>query len=290
MNSPPHHGTPPPPPSRTPPLDELASIDGDNNVDASTERRQEDDERDEEPAPLPLPRALRRQPSTTMPGALFPRSPSMDPEAPAAVARHVHFPTKPTYFDYEVPVPGPSSSPERSQLPSSIPRGSRSRAGSVSETSVRRTQQDNVDAGDVVSFGPSWEEKGKQRANAADIFLESGASSPPRPTGRGEDHASDAGPELTVTDTSGEIRVRGMERELSAVREERKEREQWWESEVETTVIREEKAEYEDKIKRLEEEVQWLKAEVRDSPHRPTRCVADHFHFHFQSWQSGLRP
>ena len=135
-NSRPYHGTPPLLPSLTPPLDGLASTDGDSNVDASTESRQEEDEQDEEPAPLPLPRALRRQPSTTMPGALFPRSPSMDPEAPAAVARHVHFPTKPTYFDYELPVPGPSSSPERSQLPSSIPRGSRSRAG-VGQRDVR---------------------------------------------------------------------------------------------------------------------------------------------------------
>lgn len=270
-NSRPYHGTPPPPPSRTPPLDELASIDGDSNVDASTESQQEEDEQDEDPAPLPLPRALRRQPSVTMPGALFPRSPSMDPEAPAAVARHVHFPTKPTYFDYEVPVPGPSSPPERPQLPSSIPRGSRSRAASVSETSVRLSQQDGVD---VVSSGPSWKGKGRQRANAADVFLESEASSPPRPTGtgRGEDHTSDAGSERTGVDTSGEIRVRGKERELSAAREERRAREQWWESEVETTLIREEKVEYQDKIKRLEEEVQWLKAEVCDFPPRPTLC------------------
>jgi uncharacterized protein (UPF0335 family) len=47
------------------------------------------------------------------------------------------------------------------------------------------------------------------------------------------------------------------------VREERRAREQWWESEVETTVIREEKADYEEKIRRLEEEVQRLTAEVR---------------------------
>jgi hypothetical protein len=166
---------------------------------------------------------------------------------------------------------------------------------------MRRAQQDDVDAGDVVSSGPSWKGKGKgkQRANAADVFLENEASSPPRPTGtgRGEDRASDAGPELAGADTSGDIRVRGKERELSAALEERRAREQWWESEVETTVIREEKAEYEDKIKRLEEEVQWLKAEVRDSllvlHGVPSACflsVADHFHLHFQSWPSGLRP
>jgi hypothetical protein len=131
---------------------------------------------------------------------------------------------------------------------------------------VRRAQQDGVDAGDMVSSGLSWKEKGKQRANAGHVFLESEASSPPRPTGteRGGDHASDAGLEPTGANTSGEIRVRGKERELTVAREERRAREQCWESEVETTVIREEQAEYEDKIKRLEEEVQWLKAEVRE--------------------------
>jgi hypothetical protein len=257
---------PSPPRSHTPPLDELASIDGDTNGDAGTERRQEGHVQDEEPTPLPLPRALRRQPSTTMPGALFPRSPSMVPESAAAVGRHVHFPNQPTYFDYEVPIPGPSSSPERPRPPNSIPRGSRSRAGSVGETSGRRAQEDGVGAGDAVSPGPSWKEKGKQRASAEDAVLKSEASSPPRPigTGRSRGHAIDAGPELISADTSGEIRVRGKERELSAVREERRAREQWWEAEVETTVIREEKAEYEEKIKRLEEEVQRLTAEVRD--------------------------
>lgn len=61
---------------------------------------------------------------------------------------------------------------------------------------------------------------------------------------------------------------------MSVVREERRAREQWWEGEVETTVIREEKAEYEDKIKRLEEEVQWLKAEVCPSSYAvfPSAC------------------
>jgi hypothetical protein len=88
---------------------------------------------------------------------------------------------------------------------------------------------------------------------------------PPRPIGAGrrEGRVSDAGLEPASVDTSGEIRVRGKERELSVAREERRAREELWESEVETTVIREEKAEYEDKIKRLEEEVQRLRAEVR---------------------------
>jgi len=123
----------------------------------------------------------------------------------------------------------------------------------------------DADSDDAVQSGPSRKAKGKQCAER-DVFLESEASSPLRPlTGaaRGEGHAGHAGLEPRGADTSGEIRVRGKERELSAVREERRAREQWWESEVETTLIREEKEEYEDKIKQLEKEVQRLRAEVR---------------------------
>jgi hypothetical protein len=188
----------------------------------------------------------------------------MDPEPSATAVRHVHFPTQPTYFDYDVPVPGPSSSPERPRPPNSISR--RPRATSVSEVSSRHVHNDaDADADDAVSSRPSRNAKGKQRAEW-DVFLESEASSPPRPstsTGRDEGHPSDARLAPRSADTSGEIHVRGKERELSAVREERRAREQWWENEVETTLIREEKMEYEDKIKQLEEEVQRLRAEVR---------------------------
>ncbi|KAH9178387.1 hypothetical protein EDB89DRAFT_1930943 [Lactarius sanguifluus] len=219
-------------------------------------------------APQPPSRALRRRPSMTMPGALFPRSPSMDPApAPAAAPpqRHVHFPTQPTYFDYEVLVPSPSSSPERARppSPSPVPAPSRSRAASVSEVTGRRAQED---AGGILSSsGAAWKEKGKQRAM---VVLESeAASSPARSilsgSGRG---ASDAGHNAPSADTSGEIRVRGKEQELSAVREERRAREQWWETETETTMIREEKVEYEDKIKKLEEEVQRLRDELAKRP------------------------
>ena len=144
-----------------------------------------------------------------------------------------------------------------------------------------------MDVRDVVSSGTSWKEKGKQRANAADVFLESEASSSPRPTSnrRGEDHGSDAGPELAGADTSGEIRIRGKEREWTAVREERRARQQWWESEVEMTVIREEKADYEDNIKQVPSRgMRFSSTSVSSLP------IADHFHFHFQSWQSDLRP
>jgi hypothetical protein len=218
----------------------------------------------------------------------------MDPEPSAAAARHVHFPTLPTYIDYDVPIPGPSSSPERPRPPRSVPR--RPRAVSESEVSERRVSEDDADTDDdghdAVPSGPSWKEKGKQRA-VRDVFLESEASSPPRPSNsarEGEADVSCAGREPHCADTSGEIRVRGKERELSAVREERRAREQRWEIEAETTLIREEKSEYEDKIKQLEEEVQRLRAEVRicslgprSSPSLPIACRP----LFFKSWRNG---
>ena len=106
--------------------------------------------------------------------------------------------------------------------------------------------------------GLSWKEKGKQHA-AQDVFLESKVSSPPHPStspGEGGADVSGARREPHSVDTSGEICVHGKERELSVMQEERRARKQRWETEVETTMIREEKSEYEDKIKQLEEEVQ----------------------------------
>ena len=179
----------------------------------------------------------------------------MDPE-PAPVPklpRNVHFPTRPTYIDYEVPMPGPSSSPEQVRHPSPspvpVPVPSRSRAASVGEVTGRRSQEDSASS--------AWKEKGKQRA--ADVLLENGTSPSPAKSNlseSGRDAEADA-------DTSGEIRVRGKEQELSAVRAERRAREKWWETEAETTMIREEKVGYEDKIKKLEEEVMRLQEEVR---------------------------
>ena len=154
-------------------------------------------------------------------------------------------------------MPGPSSSPEhpRHPSPSPVPVPSRSRAASVSEVNGRHSQEDT--AGRV-----AWKEKGKQRAT--DVLENEMVSSPTRSTlsgsGRG---TSDAEPDPESVDTSGEIRVRGKEQELSAVRAERRAREKWWETEAETTMIREEKTGYEDKIKKLEEEVLRLREEVQ---------------------------
>jgi hypothetical protein len=272
VSRPRRRGTPPLTRSHTPPLDERASFHEHSDDDAGEEENQEgeDEEEGEEereeppPQPLPLANALRRQPSITMPGALFPRSPSIDPNSSQPVARHVHFPTKPTYFDYEVPVAGPSSSPERPPPPPTpIPR--RSRAESVGELSGRRGER-VAGGGDTVTVsGLSRMEKGKQRAT--DSVTDAVSSPPTRSTAFAGRNRVDAGDDVRLepvsADTSSEIRVRGMEKQLSAVREERRAREEWWDTEAETTLIREEKAGYEDKIKRLEEEVRRLREEVR---------------------------
>ena len=127
-----------------------------------------------------------------------------------------------------------------------------------------------------------------------DVFESETALSPSRSIlsegGRG---ASDAEPDRSdprSADTSGEIRVRGKEEELSAVREERRAREKLWEAEAETTMIREEQVGYEDKIKKLEEEVLRLRQEVR---HFLLAClfppILTPSSPPFQSWRSGQR-
>ncbi|KAI0249194.1 hypothetical protein BJV78DRAFT_1284223 [Lactifluus subvellereus] len=58
----------------------------------------------------------------------------MNPELSHAMAHHVRFPTKASYFHYKVALSGPSSSPERSPPPTLVPH--RFRAGSVDEMSV----------------------------------------------------------------------------------------------------------------------------------------------------------
>ncbi|KAI0297263.1 hypothetical protein B0F90DRAFT_918511 [Multifurca ochricompacta] len=266
---PPHRRreTSPPPRPHSPSPDDRPSFDG--HSDDTGVRSEKEEERTEKS----FPRLLRRQPSFTMPGSLFPRSPSMVPEPSPAAELHVHFPTQPTYFDYEVPVSGPSSSPDRMRPPSLIPR--RSRAESMGETYGRRTQEGENDR--LMVSRPSWSEKGKQRAT--DDFLESEASSPARAvlTGRSDGAASDVELDLAGANTSGEIRVRGKERELSVMLEERRAREVWWEAEAETTVIREEKTEYEDKIKKLEEEVKRLREELA---RRPTMAPIDNSYWY----------
>jgi hypothetical protein len=156
-------------------------------------------------------------------------------------------------------MPGPSSSPEHTRHPSPspvpVPVPSRSRAASVSEATGRRSQEDSASS----AGGFAWKGKGKQRAT--DVLENETTSSVLSGSGRGGTSDAELDPE--TVNTSGDIRVRGMELELSAVRAERRAREKWWETEAETTMIREEKAGYEDKIKKLEEEVLRLQEEVR---------------------------
>ena len=121
----------------------------------------------------------------------------------------------------------------------------------------RRAQEDSAGGGGgISSSGVAW--KGKQRAT--EVLESETALSPARSVLNGSGRSAEPDPESA--DTSGEIRVRGKEQELSAVREARRAREKWWETEAETTMIREEKVGYEDKIKKLEHEVQRLREEV----------------------------
>lgn len=183
-----------------------------------------------------------------MPGSLFPRSPSLVPDP----TRHVHFEPGiitplPTRFS---PAPEPSEQPGPSHR------------GPVVKAAVERFHVGEADA------DPS-------------ILLPSPNNSPVRP-GRAKRREEDrpristrdkgkgkAMDEVLVLDawdgdTSGEVRVRGKERELVAAREEqeRHERRREKEKDLNEEADREKTVDKE-RIRMLEDEIMRLKEEVR---------------------------
>ena len=205
------------------------------------------DSRSPSPSPPPLPRTLRRRHSISMPGSLYPRSPSLVPDVHGGVddGRHVHF------------APGiPSPQPKRIQnLPDvdeNVPGPSRrppSKASSVMAAVDRfNTRGDDAD--------PS-------------ILLPAPHTSPTR-VGKpihhkGKSRAIEAWDDPVEGDTSREVRVRGKERELVAAREEQQRHERRREKEgaaKEAEEAEKEKARDKERIKVLEEEITRLKQEV----------------------------
>ena len=116
------------------------------------------------------------------PGALFPHSQSMDPELSHTMAHHLHFPAKASYKVPQTPLSGPSSSPERSPLPTRCP------TDSARDQLLRRP--------------------GGVARRLRDGFFWDEAPSSPRLI-----LAVRSGMTLLMWDTSSSIRVRGKERE-----------------------------------------------------------------------------
>ncbi|VDB99460.1 unnamed protein product [Peniophora sp. CBMAI 1063] len=249
--------------------------------------------KDAEPAPAP--RRRKRRPSITMPGSLYPRTPSVEPDSPSHSARtpspqpqpQPHSPSNPSrYVDYQIPLP-PSRPSTPSQWVVSPPRGKR-----VGEA-TRRFSEDG-DARLMLPKHPhspnhraeksqsSSNAKGKGRererelpavfdssdSSSSESDDEGRASPSPRARKITRSHNHDQENEKDSGGGGGKLKrtmsVGGIERELVAVRQAHAQKEAVWEDRDvgDSTVVQDERREYLERIQGLEAEVQRLRAEL----------------------------
>lgn len=213
----------------------------------------------------PLPREVRRKPSTTMPGSLFPRSASLDPEATPAVHDDRIYPQLSQVDSYK------SSSMKNQRLRNLPDLSSRSPNPFVSNKSVpaRRVISTTEDAKRFLeefnSSPPSSPTPAipiAPRVGAPRRRSNTTGSETVSPSAKGKARAQDTGLELDLAETTRELRVRGKEQELRDAREEHVRKEQERELDPETSMIFEERQRDKQRIQSLEEEVAWLKRQV----------------------------
>ncbi|KAI0033096.1 hypothetical protein K488DRAFT_85251 [Vararia minispora EC-137] len=208
-----------------------------------------------------------------MPGSFFPRSPSLEPDSSgfghlAQLACSIDDsdgePVASTSrVEYRLPITG-SPSVSRPSTPSTPSRTPRRPSGRIVSEATQRFHAD-ADSSILLPIHPhspnhmriiSADRKGKGRALPdADDDIERDF------------------PAVHHTSSADERRVHGAEQALSAVRREHREKERRWENQADTTIIREERDDYLDRIKQLEEEVRRLKEELSK---RPTQPVLTH--------------
>lgn len=211
----------------------------------SSEDSKSDDSRSPSPSPSPppLPPILRRRPSISMPGSLFPRSPSLVPDNHSGNNddRHVHFTPQPARLQDQVPdaeenAPGPSRCPPRSTSSVKAAVDRFNTGGRDADPSILLP----VPHTSPTRVGKAIQDKGKSRAIEVWDDPEDG-------------------------DTLGEVRVRGKERELVAAREEQRMHESQRQNEAEAKEAEEgeeERARDKERIRMLEGEIARLKQEV----------------------------
>jgi hypothetical protein len=185
-------------------------------VVSATGAHQHDDEqpapqkrrRGREPEPHVSKRRRRRSKSVTMPGSLYPRSPSVDPATPYRAVRFS-------------PAPGPSKSP------------------SPVKAAIERFRVD---------------------ADPSILLPHCSTQSTLSPKAKGKQRAFDDGSDLFEPEHSGELRVRGKEREL----------EQALQRQLENEIRRDHQSSAEnerdkdkERIRQLEQEIRLLREEVR---------------------------
>ncbi|KAI0926275.1 hypothetical protein AcW1_008487 [Taiwanofungus camphoratus] len=258
----------PPPRSSTPQLD------GTDGSDRGS--------RSPSPSPPPLPALLRRRPSVTMPGSLYPRSESLQPDSspPFENSHHVRFLSR-------SPSPSPHSQtkdvvktakatnteiktrsdlrvdrsetilrehaekPEKhiniaGRTKEKAPQGARNNQGETTGRGKDDIERLEDDIDPSRTLPSSRQRKGKGRA-------EEDVVQPARVEDLAEKSTNARGKDL-AWDTSGEIRVRGKERELHAARE----------AHLRNEPARDDEEREHDKrrIRMLEEEIARLKAQL----------------------------
>lgn len=226
--------------------------------------------------PPPMRADRMRPPVITMPGSLFPRSPSIAPEEFTQHVPEDRF-TSDTWDIFSTQSPceaGPSRGPiglstsENAEEPASPfppPQPQSSVKAAVERFHIGENDADPSILLPSPTTSPTrvnGDSKGKARETYTPRERE---SSPSRLSykDKGKFRTMELSPQTDNADTSSEIRVRGKEKELDAVRKEqrekskRRERDKHQDEEDER-----EKQRDKDKIKTLEEEIMKLKAEV----------------------------
>lgn len=242
----------------------------------------------------PIARPLRRRPSMTMPGSLFPRSSSIEPDSsPRCLGeeqRRVRFATgitSPLHRDIhqdgggEKIMAGPSHLPQDSQAKTSREAEEvaksplRPRAVPSVKAAVERFHVNRDEVGPSILL-PSLNSspgkgKAKDGARVDGIQKNSRYASDEQPEGhpgvahlnsvkrKGKQRAYEALPGSKKQDASGDNCVRGKERELVTAREEHDRNEKRWERDPDVEM---ERVRDKVRIRKLEQEIMMLKNEV----------------------------
>jgi hypothetical protein len=229
--------------------------------------------------PLPKPqlsRSLRRRPSLSMPGSLFPRSPSTEPDADISAVE------KEQCIRFALHASDPQS--HQRQKSSASTSGSSRRHSQIVSSSVKTAvEKFHIGEEDADSSILLPSPKRSPHVLVASRNLQSRRiSSPSSPSAvstkhKGKNHSVDFFSE-ECGDASGFLRVKGKEKELIAFREELYENER---RDNEAPALSVEQAEHDHnsdkiRIKMLEEEIENLKQEV--SGHFSSRTLCSQVH------------
>lgn len=223
----------------------------------------------------------------TMPGSLFPRTTSLEPESASEHSdnpdeHHVRFapgilsPPRNRIYESQVVSPTNAKASSSSLVEAEIPSPSTFRPRSIPSVKAAvqkfRVGPDDADSSILLPQLSPKRNKGQTRDNASRSVLsndnqhDTDESSRISYRAKGKGRASNVSLERFDGDTSGDIRVRGKERELVAAREEQMRNERRWEREKDTVSIEESQRESlkdKERIRMLESEIQRLRDEVR---------------------------